>query len=348
MSKKPVFLIAILIVFLMPLQNFSNVTAKNGSGLFSEFIFRNLGPFRAGSWISDIAVPVNPRKEDRFTFYVAARNGGVWKTINNGTTFFPIFDNYGVNSIGSVEVAPSDSSVIWVGTGDDSNARSAYYGNGIYKSVNGGKTFTNMGLKDSHHIGKIIIHPKDPDIVYVTAMGHLFSFNEERGVFKTIDGGKNWTKILYIDDRTGAADICMNSKDPDTLFATSYNMQRYPWHFEAGGEKSRIYRTCDGGKNWKKLESGLPAGKLGRIGIDICRSVPDTVYAVIQNLNPKRELKKDSKAKFDPFTDHSYDELIGGEVYRSDDNGDNWRKVSLPGIDVSGKAAYSFNEINVD
>ncbi|MCK5004297.1 MAG: hypothetical protein KAS21_04375 [Candidatus Aminicenantes bacterium] len=348
MSRKSVFLIAILIVFLMPLQNFSDVTDENGSGLFSEFIFRNLGPFRAGSWISDIAVPVNPKKEDRFTFYVAARNGGVWKTVNNGTTFFPIFDNYEVNSIGSVEVAPSDSSIIWVGTGDDSNARSAYYGNGIYKSTDGGKTFTNMGLKDSHHIGKIIIHPKDPDIVYVAVMGHLFSFNEERGVFKTIDGGKNWTKILYINERTGAADICINSKDPETLFATSYNMQRYPWHFEAGGEKSRIYRTVDGGKNWKKLEAGLPAGKLGRIGVDICRSVPDTVYAVIQNLNPKPDLNKNSEAKFDAFTDHSYDELIGGEVYRSDDNGENWRKVSLPGIDVSGKAAYSFNEINVD
>ncbi len=336
------------ILFISPFYQFSEKTNINNPELFSDLTYRNLGPFRAGAWISDIAVPENPKKVDRYTFYVAARNGGVWKTINNGTTFFPIFDDYGVNSIGSVEVAPSDSSIVWVGTGDDSNARSAYYGNGIYKSIDGGKTFYRKGLKDSHHIGKIIIHPSNPDIVYAAVMGHLFSLNEERGVFKTIDGGNNWEKVLYINDRTGVADIVMDPDDPEILFAATYDKQRYPWHFEAGGEESRIYRSVDSGKNWKELLSGLPSGKLGRIGIDICRSHPNTLYAVIQNLNPKPDLKKDKKIKFDPFTDHSYDELIGGEVYRSDNRGETWRKVSLPGIDVSGKAAYSFNEISVD
>ncbi|MCK5056853.1 MAG: hypothetical protein KAT34_09375 [Candidatus Aminicenantes bacterium] len=316
--------------------------------LFKEFTYRNLGPFRAGAWIGDIAVPENPGPEHKYTFYVAARNGGVWKTVNNGTTFTPVFDNYGVNAIGAVEVAPSNPDIVWVGTGEDSNARSSYSGNGIYKSLDGGKNFVNMGLKDSHHIGRILIHPKNPDIVYVAVMGHLFSYNEERGVFKTGDGGKTWEKILYIDKKIGVVDLCMNFKNPDILFAATYDKHRYPWHYEAGGEHSRIYRTTDGGKNWNMLTRGLPDGNLGRIGVDIHRANPQIVYAVIQNLNPKPDLKKKSEKKFDAFTDHSYDDLVGGEVYRSDDGGDTWRKVSKPGVNVSGKAAYSFNEITVD
>ena len=348
MKRTAILILVLSILAVCPVRGFSKEAPGDKTLIFSELTFRNLGPFRAGAWISDIAVPEHPKREDRFTFYVAARNGGVWKTTNNGTTFFPVFDDYGVNAIGAVEVAPSDSSIVWVGTGDDSNARSAYYGKGIYKSVDGGKTFKNMGLADSHHIGKILIHPNDPDIVYAAVLGHLFSFNEERGVFKTGDGGVTWEKVLYINERTGVADLVMDPGDPEILFAAAYDKHRYPWHFEAGGEESRIYRTVDGGKNWKELQSGLPSGKLGRIGIDICRSHPDTLYAVIQNLNPKPDVKKDQHEEFDPFTDHSYDHLIGGEVYRSDNKGETWRKVSDPGIDVSGKSAYSFNEITVD
>lgn len=321
---------------------------KANEKLFKAFNYRNLGPFRAGAWVGDIAVPENPGPKDRYTFYVAARNGGLWKTVNNGTTFTPIFDNYGVNAIGAVEVAPSNPGIIWVGTGEDSYARSSYSGNGIYKSVDGGKSFVNVGLKDSHHIGRIIVHPKNPDIVYAAVMGHLFSYNEERGVFKTADGGKTWEKVLYINEKVGVVDLCMNFKNPDILFAAAYDKQRLPWHFEAGGMHSRVYRTTDGGKNWKMLTRGLPAGSLGRIGVDIHRANPQIVYTVIQNLNPKPDLKKGSEKKFDAFTDHSYDDLIGGEVYRSDDGGETWRKVSKPGVNVSGKAAYSFNEITVD
>ncbi len=338
----------ILIYLMIPSYGSSDSYKDNKSGLFKNFSYRNIGPFRTGAWISDIAVPENPSKKDIFTFYIASRNGGVWKTVNNGTTFYPIFDNYGVNSIGSIEIAPLDSKIVWVGTGDDSNARSSYHGNGIYKSTDSGKTFTNMGLTDSHHIGKIIIHPTDPNIVYVAVMGHLFSKNSERGVFKTIDGGENWEKILFINDGTGISDICMNFQNPDIIFAASYEKQRLPWHFEAGGENSRIYRTTDGGKSWKMLTNGLPNGKLGRIGIDICRSVPNTIYAVIQNLNPKSNPNKKKETIFDPLTDHSYDKLVGGEVYRSDNNGDTWGKVNPSEVDVSGKAAYSFNEIYVD
>ena len=159
-----------------------------------SFQYRNLGPFRCGSWISDIAVPDSPAKAHKYTFYVAARGGGVWKTTNNGTTFQQIFDKQNMHSIGCLAVAPSDANTVWVGTGDASCTRSAYWGDGIYKSTDGGNSFTNMGLKDSHHIARIVVHPKNPDIVYVAAMGHLYSTNEERGVFKTTDGGKTLEK----------------------------------------------------------------------------------------------------------------------------------------------------------
>jgi len=316
--------------------------------LVSDMTYRNLGPFRAGAWISDIAVPEQSGEEKRYTFYVAARNGGVWKTVNNGTTFVPIFDRYGVNAIGAVEVAPSDANIVWVGTGDNANARSSYAGNGVYRSLNGGKSFENRGLTDSHHIARIKIHPLDPDTVYVAAMGHLFSKNEERGVFKTEDGGRTWAKVLYIGPGVGVVDLSVNPRRPDTLFAATYDKHRYPWHFEAGGPGSRIYRSRDGGRSWQVLGGGLPGGNLGRIGVDVHRADPNIVYAVIQNLNPKPGAAPVSGDKFDAFTDHSYDDLIGGEVYRSDDGGDTWRRVSQKGVDVSGKAAYSFNEITVD
>ncbi|MFQ6071010.1 MAG: hypothetical protein ACE5LC_10885 [Candidatus Aminicenantales bacterium] len=341
----PFLLLALfgLFFFLHPLQ----AEKKPGEALFRNLRYRNLGPFRAGAWIGDIAVPENPGPKHRYTFYVAARNGGVWKTVNNGTTFEPIFDSYGVNAIGAIEVAPSDPNIVWVGTGEDSYARSSYSGNGIYKSTDAGKSFKLMGLTDSHHIGRIVIHPENPDIVYVAVMGHLFSENEERGVFKTTDGGKTWEKVLYINEKTGVVDLCMNFSNPDILFAATYDKVRLPWHYEAGGEGSRIYRTKDGGKTWEKLTEGLPGGKLGRIGIDIHRANPDIVYAVIENLNPKPGVSGKKELKFDEFADQMHEGLIGGEVYRSDDGGDSWRKVSEEGVDVSGKAAYSFNEITV-
>ncbi len=347
-QRKKVSIICAIFVLSLAFQVTLAGVGEKGDPLFKDLVYRNLGPFRAGAWIGDIAVPENPDPANKHTFYAAARNGGVWKTINNGTTFFPIFDDYGVNAIGAVEVAASDANTVWVGTGEDSYARSCYSGNGIYKSTDGGKTFKNMGLKDSHHIGRIIIHPENTNVVYVAAMGHLFSTNTMRGVFKTSDGGKTWQKVLYINEKIGVVDLCMNLNNPQILYAATYDKERLPWHYEAGGPGSRIYRTSDGGKTWQKLSKGLPTGKLGRIGIDIHRANPDILYAVIQNLNPKPNLKKKEKKAFDSFTDHSYDDLIGGEVYRSNNSGQSWQKVSDPKVDVSGKAAYSFNEVYVD
>ena len=316
---------------------------------FDAFQYRNLGAFRISAWVGDIAVPENPGEEHKYTFYVVPRAGGVWKTINNGTTFECISDTMGTSSMGDVAIAPSNPEVVWVGTGEDFNARSSYYGNGIWKSTDAGKTWENMGLKDSHHIAKIIIHPSNPYIIWVAVMGHLFSNNEERGVFKTTNGGETWEKVLYVDDATGFIDMVINPENPDILYAASYEKVRTAWTFNPGGEKSRIFKTSDGGKNWEILSGGFPDGPLGRIGIDIHRSNPDVVYAVVQNLNPKPGTDPGAEVEFDEFTDHSFDNLIGGEVYRTDDAGQNWRRINDPEkVNVSGKAAYSFNKIAVD
>src|SRR5262245_27489763 len=216
------FITGLLIILLCAVHLRGNEPNNLERVLNSGFSYRNLGPFRAGSWVSDIAVPDGPAKTHLYTFYVAARNGGVWKTTNNGTTFANVFDGHPVSSIGSLAVAPSNSEVVWVGTGDASCTRSAYWGDGLHKSTDGGANWQHVGLADSHHIARIVIHPTNPDVVYVAAMGHLFSTNEERGVFRTVDGGKTWKKVLYINDRTGAIDLLMNRSDPKVLYSGSY------------------------------------------------------------------------------------------------------------------------------
>ena len=196
---------------LIPMNNYAEGQDKFSQILLKNFTYRNLGPFRSGSWISDFAVPESPPEAHLYTFYVAGRNGGLWKTTNNGTTFEPLFDEQDVFSIGDIALAPSNSDILWVGTGEHATARSSYWGDGVYKSINGGRTFQHMGLKDTHHIGRIEIHPTNPDIVYVAAEGHLFSDNEERGVFKTKDGGKTWEKVLYINEKIGVIDLALNN-----------------------------------------------------------------------------------------------------------------------------------------
>ena len=309
-------------------QNNLDELLRNG------FTYRNLGPFRVGGWVSEIAVPETPAKAHLYTFYVGVRHGGVWKTTNNGTTFEPVFDSQNMPAVGALAVAPSNADHVWVGTGDNSCARSAYWGDGVYKSTDAGKTWQNTGLKESHHIGRIIVHPANPDVVYVAAMGHLFSTNEERGVFKTTDGGKAWKKVLYVNDRTGAIDLVLNRKDPNVLYAAMYDCLRDPWRIVDGGQGSAIYKTTDGGANWKKLEAGLPGGTIGRIGLDLYQKNPDTLYAVVDNRNAK------------PGTE-ARPALIGGEVYRTDDGGGSWRKVSADKDDVSRKSGYAFNQIRV-
>lgn len=317
------------------------------ASLLETFTFRNLGPFRAGAWISAIAVPEAPERAHLNTFYVGARTGGVWKTTNNGTTFEPVFEGLPVSAIGALAVASSNADIVWVGTGDANSARSSYSGNGVYTSTDGGRTWRHMGLADSHHIAAIRIHPRNPDIVYVAAMGHLFSRNEERGLFKTTDGGRTWTKVLYVDDRTGVIDLAMHPRDPDTLYAATYEKERRPWHFDPGGPGSGIHKTTDGGRTWRRLTAGLPQGKIGRIGLDIYRRNPNILYAVVENANERppteAEAKQDRARGVEPAP-----RAIGNQVFRSDDGGLTWRQMSRDEDEVGSKAAYSFNKIRID
>ncbi|MCB0610921.1 MAG: hypothetical protein KDD12_24575 [Lewinella sp.] len=315
--------------------------------VLSQLTWRNIGPFRQGGWIVDLAVPESPVQAHLYTLYAATRNGGLYKTVNNGSSWASVFHQPDVHALGAVAVAPSNPDIVWLGTGDSYYARSSYAGNGVYKSTDGGKTWTHCGLPESHHIGKIIIHPKNPDIVYVAAMGHLFTPNEERGVFKTTDGGKTWHKVLYINENTGVVDMAVHPAKPDILYAATYEKYRYPWTFVAGGPQSGIYKTTDGGKKWTRLGGGLPTGNIGRIGVDICRTKPNVVYAVIENVNLRdplpSEIEQESRRNIE-----SKPRPIGGEVYRSDDSGKTWRKMNRPEDNVGGKAAYSFNTLRVD
>ncbi|MBX6314045.1 MAG: PDZ domain-containing protein [Isosphaeraceae bacterium] len=245
--------------------------------------WRSIGPAAMGGRIVAISV----YEADPSTYFVATASGGLLKTENNGITFQHLFDHEATVSIGDVCVAPSDKSIIWVGTGENNPRNSVSYGDGVYKSTDGGKTWTNMGLKRSFQIGKIVIHPKDPNIVYVGALGRLYGPNEERGLFKTTDGGKTWDKILYIDDKTGVIDVKMHPNDPETLLVATYERRRDLYDVnepvQRYGPGSGIYKTTDGGKTFKKLATGLPDCLLGRIGLDYYRKDPNIVYAIVES-----------------------------------------------------------------
>ncbi len=313
---------------------------------FDRLAWRNLGPFRAGGWTTDVAVPDSPLRSHLYTFYVGTRNGGVWKTTNNGTTFEPIFDRQDALSIGAVAVAPSNENIVWVGTGEAYNARSSYSGDGVYKSVDGGKNWLKLGLADSHHIARILIHPKNPDIVYVAAMGHLFGRSEERGVFKTADGGKTWRKTLFVDSNTGVIDLVLNRRDPESLFAATYEKTRTAWDLDIGGPGSGIYMTTDGAKKWTRLSGGLPSGRLGRIGIDLYQANPKILYAVIENANPRKPTEAEAAA--DKDRPKPPERVIGNEIYRTEDGGRSWKKTHDDKLSPGSKAAYSFNMIRID
>ena len=247
--------------------------------LLKRFVWRGIGPASMGGRVDDIAaVESNP-----YIVYIGFATGGVWKSTNNGTTFQPIFETYSTASIGDIAIAPSDPNVVWVGTGEANNRQSSSFGDGIYKSADAGKTFTKMGLEDSQTIARIVIDPKDPNTVYVAVLGHLFGPNKERGVYKTVDGGKTWNNVKFINEDTGFTDIVIDPSDSKTLYAASYQRRRTSWGFNGGGPGSGIWKTVDAGKTWKKLDGGgLPEGLLGRIGIDVSRSNPNVIYAQME------------------------------------------------------------------
>ena len=219
---------------------------------------------------------------DRAQYFVAVASGGVWKTVNAGTTWTPVFDGEGSYSIGCVVMDPKNPNVVWVGTGENNSQRSVAYGDGVYKSTDGGRTWANTGLKTSEHIGKILIDPRDSDTVYVAAQGPLWGPGGERGLYKTTDGGKTWNRILNIDENTGVTDVTLDPRNPDVLLAASYQRRRHVWTIINGGPGSAIHRSTDAGKSWKKITAGLPPGDLGRIGLAMSPTDPDTVYSIVE------------------------------------------------------------------
>src|SRR4051812_11200518 len=247
--------------------------------LFRNLEFRSIGPAIMGGRIDHFAVVENKSK----IIYAGTASGGVFKTVNNGTTWEPVFDNEAVASIGDIAVSQSDPNIVWLGTGEPNNRQSSSWGDGVYKSTDAGKTWTNVGLKDTRHIGRLVIDPRDPNTVYVAAVGHLWGANKERGLFKTTDGGKTWKNTLAINEDTGCIDLVMDAHDNQTLYAATYERRRTAFGFNGGGPHSGIYKTTDGGANWTKLSGGLPAtGDIGRIGLAVAHNNSKILYAVIE------------------------------------------------------------------
>jgi len=315
----------------------------------------HIGPTNVSGRCTDIAV-VTPKGRN-YTIYVATASGGVWKTVNEGTTWEPVFESEASSSVGDIAVAPSDQNIVWVGTGEANIFRSSQCGSGIYKSTDGGKTWDHMGLADTLTIARIMIHPNNPDVVYVAASGHEWTDNEERGVFKTTDGGQTWEKIFYISQRTGAIDLIMDPADTDTLYAAMWQRRRLKWNDPRvlkGYDESGIYKTRDGGKTWAPINNGLPAAQYrGRIGIDICLEEPNVLYALVDNYEIAREITDADRAN--QYGIPSCGFIKGATVYRSDDSGATWTQTS--GLDEklktymerhSGTYGWVFGQIRVD
>ncbi|MBT8397131.1 MAG: hypothetical protein HKO65_04140 [Gemmatimonadetes bacterium] len=311
----------------------------------SALTYRSIGPTRQSGRFVDFAVPL----QRPGTFYAATGSGHLWKTENHGLTYEVLFDTEAVYSIGDVAVAPSDPDILYLGSGEANNSRSTYWGDGVYKSTDAGETWTNVGLPESHHIGRIVVHPMDPDVVYVAALGHLYSENPERGLYKSTNGGGSWDQILapVVSGKTiGVVDVAMDPTNPDVLYACTFDKVRVPWSYDLGGPGSRVYKSTDGGENWEMLTNGLPQGMLGRIGVDIYDRDPNIVYVTIENANKEGMSEED---RYQELMNHqSSNGMIGGEVYRSDDAGASWRKVNPDDQPVGGRPAYYYGQIVID
>jgi photosystem II stability/assembly factor-like uncharacterized protein len=299
-EKLPLHCLLILVLFWASALCANDQDPGLDASSLSGLSLRNIGPGMKSGRISDVVKdPTRPS-----TWYVAVASGNVWKTVNNGTTWTPIFDHHGSYSIGCISIDPKNPKVLWIGTGENNSQRSAGYGDGVYKSIDAGKRWTHMGLKTSEHIGKILIDPRDSQVVYVASQGPLWASGGERGLYKTIDGGQTWEAVLAISENTGISDIAFDPRDPEVLYATSYQRRRHVWALIAGGPESAIYKSTDAGRSWRKIVKGLPGVHLGRIGLAVSPQQPDVLYATVP--------------------------ASWGEsgFYRSSDGGENWQRMS--------------------
>jgi photosystem II stability/assembly factor-like uncharacterized protein len=287
------------------------------------FRWRNIGPANMSGRISDIEA----LDADFTHVIVGSASGGVWKSTNAGTTWTPIFDTYGAASIGDVALCQSDPDIIWVGTGEKNPRNSIAWGDGIYKSTDGGKTFKRMGLETSHSIAKVIIHPDNPEVVFAAAAGHLWGYTGERGLFKTTDGGRTWAKLtngLPDDGKTGAIELIMHPDNPDILWVGFWQRIRRPYRFDSGGPNGGIFKTTDGGESWIKLTEGLPEGDTGKIGLAVCLSKPDVLMAFVEHGFHPRERTPEGEENPE-YADMT---KLGSGIYRSEDGGESWTYVN--------------------
>ena len=309
-----------------------------------------LGPTNISGRATDVAVS---EKGGARRIYAAYATSGVWKTDDNGASWQPVFENYASTSIGDIAVAPSNPDIVWVGTGEANLFRASMAGVGVYKSTDGGRTFTHAGLTDTQTIARIVVHPANPEVVYVAASGHEWTDNEMRGVFKTADGGRTWQKVFYRSARTGAIDLVMDPSDPNTLYAAMWQRVRRKWsdpRTEPGYTEGGVWKTTDAGKTWTEANQGLPAAQFrGRIGLDVARSNPNVVYAFVDNYEPGRPPREGER---DAYTRPIFEGRIkAAEIYRSDDKGGTWRKVTETNdfmIGHSGTYGWVFGQIRVD
>ncbi len=283
--------------------------------------WRSVGPAIMGGRINDVAVI----ESSPSTLYFAHASGGLYKSVNAGTTWTPIFENHETSSIGDVDLCQAKPDVVYIGTGEANNRQSSTWGNGVYKSVDAGKTWEHLGLKETRHIARVIVHPTNPDVVWVAAMGKLWGANKDRGIYKTIDGGKTWTQTLFVNETTGATDIALDPSNPDILYSAMYQRQRAPHGYNGGGASSGLYKSIDGGATWQKLTEGLPTGEIGRIGIGIYRKNSKTLFTIWETKNG------------------SISGANNGSIFRSDDGGATWAKVS----DINPRPMY-YSQIHVD
>ena len=292
--------------------------AQQRPDAFRSLQARNIGPAGMSGRVTSIDVDLS----DRNRIFVGSASGGVWRSVDGGVTWAPVFDSQPVMSIGDVMVSPANPDLVWVGTGEGNPRQSVSVGHGVFRSTDGGDTWVNVGLEGSERISRVLAHPTNPDIAYVGAMGPLWADGGERGLYKTIDGGESWRRILYVDESTGVADMVMDPVNPNKLFVAMYEYRRWPWFFESGGEGSGLYLTYDGGETWLQLgpEQGLPEGPLGRIGLGIARSNRNVVYALV--------------------------EAEQNALFRSDDGGTSWRTMS-DDEDISPRPMY-YADLRVD